>query len=67
MGVPCEAKLSTQSNGTDRKINSGESVNIGLVMDTRDETIGTIPNVLASNINLVAEITDNAEKASFSN
>jgi|APHM01.1.fsa_nt_gi hypothetical protein len=54
-----------EDNG--RKIDPGQSVNIGLVIDTRDETIGTIPSALDPNINLVAEITENIDPVSDSN
>jgi hypothetical protein len=49
-----------------RKIDPGESVNIGLIIDTRDETIdpdknGGIPEELDNNISLLAELTENVE------
>lgn len=47
-----------------REITPGQSVNIGLVIDTRDETInqnGEIPEELDKNISLVAERTENIE------
>ncbi len=53
-----------------REIDPGESVNIGLVIDTRDDTInqnGGIPDALDKNINLVAEITENIDPVSDSN
>jgi|APHM01.1.fsa_nt_gi hypothetical protein len=59
----------TKEDGTGRKIDPAQSVNIGLVIDTRDETIdpdenGGIPKALDKHINLVAELTENVEKAS---
>jgi hypothetical protein len=65
--------VDTIDGGTDRngrKIDPGESVNIGLVIDTRDDTInqnGGIPDALDKNINLVAEITENIDPVSDSN
>ena len=49
-----------------RKIKPGQSVNVGLVIDTRDETIdpnknGGIPDALSDNISLLAELTENVE------
>ena len=47
-----------------RQIGPGESVNVGLVIDTRDETIdqnGGIPDALNKNISLLAERTANIE------
>lgn len=47
-----------------RKIEPGQSVNVGLVIDTRDETInqnGGIPDALSDNISLLAELTENVE------
>jgi hypothetical protein len=52
------------TNGNGRKIDPGERVNVGLVIDTRDETIdqnGGIPDALNKNISLLAERTENVE------
>jgi hypothetical protein len=48
-------------DGNGRKIDPGESVNIGIVITTRDRTInqnGGIPNALDDNITLVAKSTE---------
>jgi hypothetical protein len=57
------------NDGNGRRIDPGESVNIGLVIDTRDDTIDQSGDSRRSdeNIKLVAEISENIDPVSDSN
>lgn len=46
---------------SERTIQPGESLNVGIVVDTRDSTVedNTIPSALDDTVSLYAEVTDN--------